>query len=388
MTLRTLYPWLPWTAWVLGIPVGLLLLGAGLVTLTEIGNIPFDHPRLVWLTAAVPLAGVIFLYGVHRRRRALSQFTSPVLAPLLALRVSPYRQAFRAGLLTLAVASLVSAILGPRWGMYLQKQKVRGIDIVVAVDVSRSMLAADLMPNRLEFAKQTIQQQLLERPVFSDAHRLGLLAFAGSTSLKVPLTTDRLHFRLKLEALRAGSAPRGGTAIGKAIAAASDLFVKSPEQATKVILLFTDGEDHEGGPVEEAENAFRESNIQVFTVGVGNPALTSGAQVPAGDPSSGKVLLHDGQIVFSKLDLEGLRSIAQAGGGRYAAVEDLHVLVNSLASMRKAELTTEERMRHVPRYQWFVAAALLCLGLETMMRERRVSPTPEAPRRVWQAEAA
>jgi Ca-activated chloride channel family protein len=384
---RTHYPWSIWCGWVLALPMGLLILGAALVTLTEVGNIPFDNLGALWLLAVVPASSALILYGVHRRRRALDRFSSPTLAPLLALRISPVRQAIRAALLVIAVSWLVTAILGPRWGMYLQKQKVRGIDLVVAVDVSRSMLAPDLLPNRLEFAKNVIAQQLLERPLFSDAHRLGLMAFAGSTSLKVPLTTDRLSFRSKLEALRVGSAPRGGTALGKAIVAACDLFVKSPEQATKVILLFTDGEDHEGGPVDEAERARRERGILVYTVGVGNPSFTSGVQVPGDDAKSSKPLLYDGQIVFSKLDVEGLRRIAEAGGGRFSPVGDFHAQASHLANLRGTELSAEERMRHVPRYQWFVAAALICLGLETTIREGRATQKGSAMRRVWQIQA-
>ena len=260
-----------------------------------------------------------------------------------------------------------------------------GVDIVVALDASRSMLAEDVEPNRLERAKRDIQQQLIDRAVFERANRLSLLAFAGSTSLRLPLTTDHLAFSTKLDSLQVGAAPRGGTAIAEAIQAATDLFSKSPEEATKIILLLTDGEDHEGRPVEAAKQALEEHGIRTFTVAVGDPAQTVGARVPIREGGQRKPLLYDGQIVFSKLDVAGLQEIAEAGGGQYAPINQFPRLVNGMAQLRKTELTTEERMRHKPRYQWFLVAALILLGLETMIGERRTG-TSDVPRRVWQLE--
>jgi Ca-activated chloride channel family protein len=370
--------------WVIALPLAAVAMGVALVGATDIGDLPFDNPELWWIAGAVPLAGILLLYSVVRRRAALPRFASLELAPLLAARVSPPRQAIRAALCVLAIAMLSAAILGPRWGIYLEKQKVHGVDIVVAVDLSRSMLAGDMEPNRLERAKREIRQQLTERAVFRRAHRLGLLAFAGTTSLRVPLTTDHLSFRNKLDGLAVGSIPRGGTAIAEALRDAADLFARSPEQATKVILLFTDGEDHEGGPVETAREIHEEQGIRVFTIGVGDPTRTVGAQVPADGAGGSKPLLYDGQIVFSKLDVAGLRQIAEASRGQYAPIQDLYVLVDAISNMWLTELTTEERRRHRPRYQWFVALALVLLGLETLIGERR--PVAEELQRVWQQE--
>lgn len=385
MNRRVLYPLTLWSTWTLIVPFGVMVLAALVVSTSDAKTLVFDNPQLWWLGAVVPLIGLVWLYGVGRRRRALNRFASAQLAPLLASTVSPTRQAVRAGLTILAVVMIVSALIGPRWGMYLEKQRVFGVEVVVALDVSRSMLAADLQPNRLERAKRDLRQQLTERGAFKNAHRLGLLAFAGTTSLRLPLTTDHVAFRSKLEALRVGAVPRGGTAIGQAIRAAVDLFAKSPQQATKVILLCTDGEDHEGDPVEEAQVALKEQGIRVFTIGVGDPKRTVGAEVPAGDGGVSKPLLHDGQIVFSRLDVEGLRKIAGAGGGDYASIEQLNRVVDKIANMRTTELTTEERMRHQPRYQWFVAVALLLLNAELMIRDVRPVAGDQL-QRTWQQE--
>jgi Ca-activated chloride channel family protein len=247
------------------------------------------------------------------------------------------------------------------------------------------MLAADVQPNRFERAKREIRQQLTERGAFAQSNRLALLAFAGSTSLRVPLTTDTVAFRSKLEQLPIGAAPRGGTAIGDAIRASVDLFAKSPAEAEKIIMLFTDGEDHEGGPVEAARAAWEKHGIRVYTIAVGDPSSTVGAQVPAG-PGSDKPLLYQGQIVFSKLNADALHEIAQAGSGDYVPIAELFRAVNKISSMKKAELSAEERMRHQPRYQWFVAAALLLLLVETLVSDMRKGAVE--PMRVWQQEAA
>lgn len=385
MNIRKLYPWSTWLWWVLLVPLALLIFLVAVVFASAPGELLFDALDLWWLGLLVPLAGLCTLYGIAWKRRSVNLFASEALAPLLTERISPTRQALRAGMLVVAVLMMTAGIIGPRWGMYLQKQNVRGVDVVVAVDVSRSMLARDLAPSRLEFAKRVIRQQLIERAVFRRANRLALLAFAGSTSVKVPLTTDHLAFQSKLDALQLGSAPRGGTAIAEAVRRATDLFARSPEEATKIILLFTDGEDHEGGPVDAAAEALADFGIRTFTVGVGDPTRTVGVQVPSGADSAGKPLLHDGQIVFSKLDVEGLRRVANAGRGSYAAVQDFHRLVDALAAMKKTHLSTDERNVHKPRYQWFLVVALLLLTMEPMIRERGPDGAV-APTRVWQQE--
>ena len=387
MTARNLYPVWTWVLWALMIPMGLLAIGGGIVATTDVRDLPFDNAHLWWLIASAPLAGLLFVYAALRKRRGLRRFASAQLGPLLGPEVSPTRPAVRGGLFVVALIAVSAAIVGPRWGIYMVEQKVRGVDVVVALDVSRSMLVRDVPPyrHRLAQAKQEIRQQLTERDVFQGAHRLALMAFSGTTSLRLPLTTDHLAFRSKLEELHVGVVPRGGTDIGHALREAVDLFARSPEQATKILLLFTDGEDHEGGAVEAAREAFDEHGIRVYTIGVGDSTLTAGGQVPSDDGGGAQPMLYDGQIVFSKLDVDGLREIADAGGGRYALLEDLHRLVSAIARMRQAELSTEERMRHMPRYQWFVVLALLLLAWETIIGERRTTPH-RLSQRVWQQE--
>lgn len=383
----TLYSLPTWIVVTLILPIVIVAIGGIIAATTEAQSVVFDGQHLWWLGAAGPVAGLLFLWGVRGKRRAMRAFSSSQLAPLLVERLSSSRSALRAGMVVSAVLLIVAGIIGPRWGTYLEKQRVRGVDVVVALDVSRSMLADDVAPNRLERAKQVIRQQLVERDAFKRANRLGLVAFAGSASMRLPLTTDQLAFKTKLELLNVGAIPRGGTAIGEAINRCVDLFSKSPQEATRVVLLFTDGEDHEGDPVAAAQTAWTEHGVRVYTIGVGDPTRTVGSQLPSAEGGPKKPLLHDGQIVFSKLDEAALRGVAQAGDGRYVQLAGVPELVTSIANLQQAELTTEERIRRRPQYQWFLAAAILLLLLEPMVSESK-PVSAGAPRRVWQLEGA
>lgn len=380
---RELYPIWWYLGTVLVVPTALAGLLLALLVATDVGELPFDNPKLVWLFAALPVTPLIVLYGRWRRRQAMTAFASMELAPLLARRMSRSRSAIRAGLIVCAMFLLVCALIGPRWGQYLEKTTISGTDVVVAIDVSRSMLATDVKPNRMRRTKELIRQQLTERPVFRRMHRLGLLAFAGTTSLKMPLSTDHIAFRNRIEQIGLGSAPRGGTAIAHAIDTATDLFSRSPEEATKILLIFTDGEDHEGDPVAAAQAANREHGIRVYTIGVGDPGLSAGAEVPSSEQAGARPLVHNGQIVFSKLDVEGLRRIAEAGGGYFATIEELPRLVDAIAAIKPVSLGTQERLRYQPRYQWFLAAAMALLVIEALMRGGTARDSGLPPR-LWQ----
>jgi Ca-activated chloride channel homolog len=382
--MKRTYPISLWIVWTAVVPGALAVTAVLIVASADRSVLVFDRPDLWWLGSLGAVSALLAMYSAVRRRRALATFASAELGPLLLGRVSAGRQAFRAGLFVLAIGLLAAAIVGPRWDKYLEKQKVYGRDIVVALDVSRSMLARDVTPYRLANAKREIKQQLTERGAFAQSNRLALMAFAGTTSLRLPLTTDTLAFQRKLDEIHVGSVPRGGTAIAEAIRSGVELFARSPEQAERVILLFTDGEDHEGGPVEAAKAAWEGHGIRVFTFGVGDDTSTVGAEVPE-SLGENKPMLYDGQIVFSKLDVDGLRKIAEAGQGAYFSIGQLFRAVNMIASMKRSELSTEERLRHKPRFQWFLAAAIALLCLETLVREAR-NVQDDRVIRTWQRE--
>ena len=373
-----------WGSLVLPGLVALALLAGFL--LTDLGKLPLDRLDYGWLIAVGPALGLLGVYAAWRRRRALQQLTSPALAGSLCPQASSGRAGLQVGLVACAAVATTIALMGPRWGVYLEKREAYGVDVVVAMDVSRSMLAHDLDPSRLAYAKQQVRTQLTERNVFGPGNRLGLLAFAGNASMKVPLSLDHGFFRTAVDQLNLGSAPRGGTALAEAIYEAANFFSSSPEEATKVILLLTDGEDHEGDPVAAAQHVAEEYGVRVFTVGVGDPTRSAGAEVPSGPEPGSQPLVYDGQIVYSKLNEPYLRSIAEAGGGMYSRVSDFHRLVDALAQLEKHQLTTEEREQYVPRYQWFAAAALVLLTIETLLAQRRTR-TASATLRRWTTEA-
>lgn len=367
---RTLYPLTPWLTWVVASPLLLIVVLVVAWMIAPEDEIFVDAPHWAWLLPGV-FGMSLWLLWVPLRRRAAMRRMAHDLTPWLMIRAHPTRPALRAGLEMLGLVFLLTAALGPRWGRGMEKLESYGVDIVVAVDVSRSMLAEDVAPDRLQRAKQEI-----ERLTLDPAHRLGLLAFAGSASMKVPLTLDHAFFLKALDDLNLDSAPRGGTAIAEAIYAAQDFFASSAEGATRVILVFTDGENHEGDPVAATREVAQSVQARIFTIGVGDPALPAGAQVPSA-PGSRTPLIHDGQIVFSKLNMEVLERVAQAGGGQAVHVASFKSVVDQIARMHRQRIEGEERVRFQPRYQVFLALGLACLSLAPIVRE---SPRRRADR--------
>ena len=384
--MRRVYPLSVWWFWAVGVPMALVAAGGVVAATTSADALIFDRADLWWLGMLAPASGLAIVYGAWRRHRALHEYTSTTLASFLVPELCVIRRGLRGGMIVVAIALVSAGVIGPRWGTYLEKQRVLGVDVVVALDTSRSMLAADVSPNRIEHAKRMIREQLVERSAFDGAHRLALVAFAGSTSTRLPLTTDLLAFRAKLEQIQVGVVPRGGTAIAQAIARSTDLFARSPKEATRIILVFTDGEDHEGDAVAAAQTAWQEHGIRVYVVAVGDSSRTAGAQVPGSESGGKKPLLHDGQIVFSKVDLDATRRIAAAGNGQGLVISDLPRLIGGLASARKTESTIEERIRRKPQYQWFLLGALVLLYSEPWIGDVRRRADGRL-RRIWQQEA-
>ena len=272
-------------------------------------NLEFDDLRwlqLLWLVLAVVAVGV---YGAWQRRRALRTFASSNLLGHLAPPMGWTRPLARLALVMLALIALVAAIIGPRWGEVEQKVARRNIDVMVLVDVSRSMLARDIAPSRLERAKLSISDDLL--PALG-GDRIGLITFAGTATLSCPLTNDYGFFRLALDDVNTDSAPRGGTLIGDALRKAAECF-PGKLGTHKVILLITDGEDHESFPVEAAGAVWTDHGIPIVAVALGDER--EGARVPVKTSRGETYLEHEGEVVWSKADFDDLRRVAQAGGG-------------------------------------------------------------------------
>src|SRR5882724_9285508 len=266
----------------------------------------FAHPHMLWLLAVTVSLLAWFLGWAWRRKQSLvAQFVQSRLLAQLTIGVSPARQKLRLVLIVFAVACAILALARPQWGVESETAKQRGLDIVVAIDTSRSMLAEDVQPNRLARAKLAALDLIKE----AKNDRLALIPFAGAAFLQCPLTLDEQAFRQSVEALDVGIIPQGGTALTEAIETALAAY-KEEGDNYKILVLFTDGEDHDSGAVEAAEKAAK-AGLRVFTVGVGTPA---GELLRATDESGATGYIKDdqGNVVKSRLNETLLQNIASA----------------------------------------------------------------------------
>jgi Ca-activated chloride channel family protein len=342
----------------------------------------FARPEFLWvLLLALPLAAGLFYWSWRVKQKLIGQFVQARLLPTLTVGLSPARQKLRLALLLAALAGVLAALAGPRWGFSWEEARQRGLDIVVAVDTSRSMLARDAQPNRLEKAKRAAFD--LMRLAKED--RLGVVAFAGGAFLQCPLTVDDEAFRQNLDALQVGVIPQGGTALSEAIHAALGAFAPGNNNH-KALVLFTDGEDHDEdsqtmGAAQEAADA----GLRIFTVGVGTAAGEL-LQVTDDKGNTSFIKDEDGNVVKSHLNEDLLRRIAGATGGFYlplVGANPMEILYSQgLAPLPKSESTVKLTRVYRERYHWFLGFAVLCLAAEMLL------PEGPRPRRAETAAAA
>lgn len=331
-------------------------------------NPHFAEPLWLWLALLGPVAVVALQrYSALMRRRQLARIAAPEFVTELTRSHSPARRILKEVFLALSVGVIGLALARPQWGEESQREtQLRGEDIVFALDCSRSMLAADVSPNRLQRAKLAIVEFVRRH---ADG-RIGLVAFAGQAFLQCPLTPDHEAFRDALTAMDERTIPVAGTDIGRALDEASRAMdQKAPR---KVIVLITDGEDLEKGGVKKAA-ALATNGVVVFTVGVGTPA---GAEIQILNEQGQPTLVRDskGEVVHSRLDEATLRAVAEATKGAY---HPLGSLGEGLARVRTALETqansggTGHMKRGVDRFHWPVAAALLLVVVESLVGTRR-----------------
>lgn len=326
----------------------------------------FERLHLLW---AVPALAAVVWYGFWRKRRDLAGFATLNLVGTLTSGVSRGKQFVKAALVLAGLICLVAAAIGPRWGYEYEEVQQKGIDIMVALDVSRSMLARDVVPSRLERAKQDIRDLLSAL----GGDRIGLLTFAGTATLTCPLTTDYSFFRLALDEVDTRSASRGGTRLGDAVTKAISCF-DDRIQKYKAIVVISDGEDHDSDAVAAARAAVEEHGIKVFTIGLGDAA--EGRRIPITRDGQDVYLVHDGQEVWSKLNSRLLEAMARAGGGAYVpagtASIDLDRIYNRyIGPQQKREFGANRVKRYYARYQWFAGAALVLIVFSGVLSERR-----------------
>lgn len=338
-----------------------------------------QYLNLLWAAAAV---GVLLVAGLVLRSRAQNRFADAGMWQYLLPNDNPALRKVRAGLLAATLAAMALAMADLRWGKRWTQLPQRGIDCMFVVDVSRSMLARDARPNRLERAKQNIRDVMDEM----GGDRAGLVVFAGKAKQKVPLTSNYSDIRMALEELAPQSVPRGGSQIGEAIRVASNCFVdKLPNH--KAIILFSDGEDQASYPAEAAKKAHEDKGIRVFAVGLGD--AKDGARIPVRNIGNATLYQkYQGKEVFSKMKPGQLKAIALAGGGAFIPAGTKQVNMTDVYHRHIAEIPRRE-FRHtrvnqyIPRYQWFVGAALLLLLLETFLAKRGNSRRRKHPNWLW-----
>jgi Ca-activated chloride channel family protein len=329
----------------------------------------FANPKMLWLLLAIPPALVAFFWWSARaRQRLLTQFIQARLLPSLTVGISATRQKIRVGCLVLAVTCLILALARPQWGFDWEEVKQRGLDIVVAIDTSKSMLAEDIAPNRLARAKLAALD-LMQR---AKADRLGLIAFAGSAFLQCPLTFDDAAFRQSVDSLDVNTIPQGGTAIAEAIETALTAYKEGDN--FKVLVLFTDGEDHDSGAVAAAEKAAKEG-LRIYTVGIGTP---EGELLRVKDAQGNSDYVRDeqGNVVKSHLDEHLLQQIASATeGGFYLPLRGAKAIDalydQGLATLPKSQHQEKLVRRYHERYHWPLAVAIVLLLVEMLFPERK-----------------
>lgn len=335
----------------------------------RLADLRFADPT--WLYAGA-LACVVLLalaaLGSVRRRRALARFAAPLLARRMTESVGRGRRALKLALLVLALACACIALARPRLGYHTVVRERRGVDILFAVDTSRSMLATDLRPDRLTRAKLAVSDVVRE----FEGDRAGLVAFAGEAFLQCPMTLDREVFERALAELDTDIIPLGGTDVGAAIRESIAAFGDASHE--RLLVLLTDGESLEGDVLEAADEAQR-AGVRVFTIGVGS---AEGAFIPVPGPRGRPTLLRDdeGELVRSSLDEPMLREIAARTGGAYeplgATGEGLaRLYARHLASLpRHAIAAREERIPH-EQFQWPLGLAIALMLIEPWIGERR-----------------
>src|SRR5438093_3923680 len=322
-----------------------------------------------WGFLLIPVLIALFIRAEHRGLGRLQEFVSARLLPQLAGTVNRPRRVLRFGLHLLGLSLALISLAQPRWGYTFEDVKRKGLDLLIAVDTSRSMLSNDVQPNRLERVKLVTQDLINEL----QGDRVALIAFAGRAFLQAPLTIDYDAVVEAINDLDTKTIPEGGTNISSAIALATQTFGKSAV-GNRALIIFTDGEELNGDAVKTAKAA-ADAGVRIFTVGIGT-AQGSLIPITGDDGQTAFVKDSSGQVVKSKLDDKRLREIAEVAGGFYLHLENgprtmrqLHD--EGLAKMQAAEMDVRLSRRPIERYEWPLGAALIALALSILIPERR-----------------
>jgi Ca-activated chloride channel family protein len=358
--------------------------------LEEIAVMNFGAPNWFWALLVIPIALLLFVRAERRSAARLREFVSERLLPNLARTVDRRRRKLRFALTLLGMALAITALAKPRYGYIYEDVKRKGLDLIFAVDTSRSMLSNDIPPSRLQRVKLAAQDLLNEL----QGDRVGLIAFAGRAFLQAPLTIDYAAAVEAINDLDTSTIPEGGTNISAAIDLAVQTYGKSAI-GNRALIIFTDGEELSGDALKTAKTA-ADAGVRLFTVGVGTP---EGSLIPLSGDGGGTAFVKDpsGQVVKSKLDEKRLKEIAETTGGFYIHLEDgprtmKKLFEEGLAKMQTGDIDERMSRRPIERYQWPLGAALFFFTASFLFRERKRErvrvPVPVASKRALAAAAA
>ncbi|MFC1725187.1 VWA domain-containing protein [candidate division KSB1 bacterium] len=331
--------------------------------------IRFANFQFLYLTALIPLLLVFIYISFKLKRSALERFASSELIKKLALNTSRQKQIFKSVILVIALSSLIIAIARPQIGTKLENVQREGLDIIVAIDVSESMLAEDITPNRLEKAKHEIANFIDKL----EGDRIGIVAFAGEAFTQAPLTLDYGTAKMFLSIINTDLIPTPGTAIGQAIKKGIESF-KTDIKNNRVMILITDGEDHSGEALKFAEEAEKEGII-IYTVGIGS---SEGVPIPEYDAMGNKAGFkkdRNGEVVITKIDEVTLEKIALQTNGKYYRAspgeDELDRIFNTISGMEKSTLESREFTQFEDRFQYFLGLAIFLIILELLLSDRK-----------------
>lgn len=328
----------------------------------------FENIHILYLLLINILIVIFFLFTRYIDKRNLKKFCDANLLPFLNEKSSIFKKYFKLILILFAFSSMVVGLANPQLGTKLIEAKREGIDIVIALDISNSMLAEDVKPNRLERAKQVISK-IIDN---AKGDRIGLIVFAGYSYPQLPLTTDYSAIKMILNAVNPSIIPTQGTDIASAIELAIKSYNVNAEKE-KVLIIITDGEYHEQDPIDITKEAVK-NNFRIYTIGFGS---LEGAPIPIvqGQGISGFMKNAEGEFILTKLDAETLEKIASYGNGKffYASSGDINVekLMNEFSSIQKEEFSSKIYSDFENQFQYLFILAFVLLLLETILSENK-----------------
>ena len=325
----------------------------------------FEEPTYLYLLLLLPLLVAFYLYSNFRRRKAIRKFGDPALMAQLMPDVSKYRPDVKFWLVFAAIGLFAVLLARPQFGSKLETVKRQGVEVMITLDISNSMLAQDVQPSRLEKAKRLVAQ-LVDR---MENDKVGMIVFAGDAFTQLPITSDYISAKMFLESINPSLISKQGTAIGAAINLATRSFTPQ-EGVGRSVIVITDGENHEGGAVEAAKAAV-EKGIQVNVLGVGMP---DGAPIPIEGTNDFR-RDREGNVVVTRLNEQMCQEIAQAGDGIYVRVDNSNAaqkaITQEINKMAKADVETQVYTEFNEQFQAIAWIILLLLLVEMLILERK-----------------